>query len=541
MNTRPLTLLLVCLIGCEGEILARRPVSPTPPDATPATGCDAALEAAPVRRVWLLSNAQYRATVGALFPAPETERFELVPEAEQTYQGTQAELMRLGRSAVSRVVANAEGIAAHVGANLGRYVTCDAQQEACLEQFLDTFGTRVFRRPLTGDQKSGLLEVYRTGKETSAARGFELVVSAMLQSAAFLYRSELGSTDVAPSGEAQLSAYELAELLAYSLTDAPPDAPLLAAAADGSLAEAGVYQAQLERLAGPAVRRAAGRFADQLVSGSSVLRLTKDARQFPQFGPELGADMREELRLFVDEVASSSDPTVAQLLVSKVGFISARTAPLYGRTAPGPGFQRITHDSPHRIGLLTQPLFATVFSQPDHVVPTARGRFVFNQVLCRSMGTPPSIDPNLPAADPSLTPRERLAVIEKNAGCASCHRVADPIGFAFERLDPIGAERDTVKGQPIDTSGEVRQTLQTDGPFSDVSGLAQKLAQSAEVRDCFATQFFRFAQGRAPTPADGCRLSRVHAQVAAEGGTLTSLVEAALGLDASGRTRRVVE
>ncbi|MBL8955904.1 MAG: DUF1592 domain-containing protein [Myxococcaceae bacterium] len=536
----------VALLACEGRI-ATPPAKVIDNEEVVRGGggdkaCKPEVEAAPPRRIWLLSNTQYRATISALFPSPATSGLELVPEAEQTYQGTQAELMRLGRSAVPRVMANADTIAAHVRANLASYVTCNVEQEACLTTFLETFGTRVFRRPLDVDQKAGLTEVYRAGRETSGARGFELVVSAMLQSAAFLYRSEVGTTDNAPAGEAQLSAYELAELLSYSLTEAPPDADLLALAANETLFDPVVYGAQLERLAAtPAGRRVHARFAEVLLSGSSVARISKDVRQFPQFGPELAADMREEVRLFVEDVAASSEPSVARLLTSKTGFVNERTAPLYGRTVTGGGFQRVTHDSPHRIGMLTTPLFAAVYSQPDHVVPTARGRFVYNQVLCRTMATPPTIDPALPAANPSLSPRERLAVIEQNASCASCHRIADPIGFAFERLDPIGAERDLVKGKPIDTSGEIRSSLETDGAFDDVTGLAERLAQSNEVRDCFATQFFRFAQGRATGETDGCRLTAVREQVAAEGGTLPSLVQASLGLEASGRTRRVVE
>ena len=538
-------LMCAALLACEGRIVTRAPITQEEevvPGGPGPMACKPEVEAAPARRIWLLSNTQYRSTISALFPAPETAGLELVPEAEQTYQGTQADLMRLGRGSVTRVMANADLVAAHVRANLSRYVTCNVEQESCLAQFLETFGTRVFRRPLDVDQKAGLLEVYRAGKETNGARGFELVVSAMLQSAAFLYRSEVGTTNNAPAGEAQLSAYELAELLSYSLTEAPPDADLLALAANETLLDEAVYAAQLERLAAtPAGRRVHARFAEVLLSGSSVARISKDARQFPQFGPELGADMREEVRLFVDDVAASSEPTFARLLTSKTGFVSPRTAPLYGRTAAGPGFERITHDSPHRLGMLTTPLFAAVYSQPDHVVPTARGRFVYNQVLCRTMATPPTIDPALPAANPALSPRERLAVIEQNASCASCHRIADPIGFAFERLDPIGAERDLVKGKPIDTSGEIRSSLQTDGTFTDVTGLAERLAQSAEVRDCFATQFFRFAQGRATSDTDGCRLTSVRERVAEQGGTLQSLVQASLGLEASGRTRRVVE
>jgi hypothetical protein len=148
------------------------------------------------------------------------------------------------------------------------------------------------------------------------------------------------------------------------------------------------------------------------------------------------------------------------------------------------------------------------------------------------MGTPPTIDPNSPIASPSLSPRERLQLIKAYPGCASCHVIADPIGFAFDKLDPIGAERTTFKGAPIDTSGEITRTRLTNGAFSGVSQLMQRLSASREVRECFTTQFVRFSQGRVETEADSCRLIDAHKVVESSGGTLASLVDASFNLNA---------
>ena len=41
----------------------------------------------------------------------------------------------------------------------------------------------------------------------------------------------------------------------------------------------------------------------------------------------------------------------------------------------------------------------------------------------------------------------------ENVLCASCHQRMDPIGFAFENYDAIGAWRDRDGGFAIDASG----------------------------------------------------------------------------------------
>jgi hypothetical protein len=49
-------------------------------------------------------------------------------------------------------------------------------------------------------------------------------------------------------------------------------------------------------------------------------------------------------------------------------------------------------------------------------------------------------------SDKVLTLRERLEAHRSDAQCASCHDKIDPLGFAFENYDAIGAWRDTEVG-----------------------------------------------------------------------------------------------
>jgi len=59
--------------------------------------------------------------------------------------------------------------------------------------------------------------------------------------------------------------------------------------------------------------------------------------------------------------------------------------------------------------------------------------------------------------------RERMEQHRANPVCASCHRVMDPLGFALENFDAVGAWRTKDGGQPIDVSGQLADGTQVNG------------------------------------------------------------------------------
>jgi hypothetical protein len=419
---------------------------------------------------------------------------------------------------------NAETLAAAFRSRIGDIVRCDRATEGCFLDFARDFGRRAFRRPLTQEQVSGLLGIYRVGLEESPDLGFELAVQAVLQSPSFLYRLELGSP--LDTKKARLSAHEIAEQLAFGLTNAPPDAELARLADDGRLLAESVYLQQLDRLLATDPGRAIlKRFLTNLVSAQSVHTVQKAQELFPDFDAATRADLVREMEHYADDVFSVSGATVAELFTSKHTFMNERVARVYGvEGVVGQQFRRVALDSPHRSGFLTKPLVMAIYSQSDHVVPTARGRFVYNQLLCRQMGTPPVIDPTLPAADPKLDARQRLEVLKGYPACASCHVLADPIGFAFESLNPIGA----LKASPsmvIDTSGHLPgASSQSVLPFSDSRGLGSRLASHPDSEGCMVMNFSRFYYGRMERQTDACGVSAVVEKVRAQGGTLRAVV-----------------
>jgi hypothetical protein len=100
-----------------------------------------------------------------------------------------------------------------------------------------------------------------------------------------------------------------------------------------------------------------------------------------------------------------------------------------------------------------------------------RGKWVLENIL----GTPPPIPPdNVPALDenaPDSLDREsmrtRLERHRADPNCSSCHNIMDPIGFALENFDGIGAWRDTDdSGLPINAAGELAGGVPIDGPVA---------------------------------------------------------------------------
>jgi hypothetical protein len=108
----------------------------------------------------------------------------------------------------------------------------------------------------------------------------------------------------------------------------------------------------------------------------------------------------------------------------------------------------------------------------------------------------------------------------------------DPIGFAFENYDGIGRARTTDGGKPIDTSGSIAGTRDSDGTFVGAGQLVTKLSQSAEVSECVATQWFRYAMGRFERDADGCSMQSLIKSFRTAGTDLRSLPLALVSTDA---------
>ena len=394
----------------------------------------------------------------------------------------------------------------------------------CRDQFIKSFGTRAFRRPMRDDEvkryaAAFATQVKSTGKFVEGAR---LVVEAMLQSPDFLFHTEGG-----PDGRS--SDYDIASRLSYLIWDTMPDQALFDAAAKGELRTAAGREAQARRLLADAKsRQALDEFFDEWLRFDRVLNSSKDEKRYPDFSLELAQNMVEETRRLLDHLVWD-DQNFMELFTANYAYVSADLASLYGLPAPSEQFalMKFPGESP-RAGILGEASFLAANAGPTETSPTQRGIFIREQLLCQQVPPPPpNVDTNLPeaTADKPLTRRQRMLDHVANPLCSSCHRLMDPIGFGLESFDalgryrshetiliesPTGRRKDDKKiDLDLDMNGEVAGI--PNSAFTDARQLGSILSKSTVCQECMVRQIFRYAYGRVETSADEETIHQLYA------------------------------
>ncbi len=439
---------------------------------------------------------------------------------------------------------SAESLAQAAVAKVDTLVGCNRAamgDAACAGQFIDRFGTKTYRRPLSADEKTRYTGLFASYAATDGfATGIRMVVQTMLQSPHFLYHVEFNSP--APSTPSQvlpLGPYEIAARLSFFAWGSIPDDALLAEAAGGGLADGAAVQKQAERLlADPRARDTIGAFHLQWL-GMDDGDVTKDAARFPSFTPALSQAMRDETTAFADYVFRQGGGKLDTLLTAPFSVITAPLFDLYGAKQPAAGMAGLVQlDPSQRSGILTQANFLTAHAHPNQTSPVSRGVVIRRNVLCQALpDPPPNVNNAAPDPSPTATTRERFKAHEASVSCGICHKLIDGIGFGFENYDAIGAYRTTENSIPIDASGQVSATVDIDGTFNGAIELTKKLAGSSEVRECMAKQWFRFALGRAEADNDNCSVKAAYDAFQASQYDLPKLLTAIVTTD-SFRYRR---
>jgi hypothetical protein len=483
---------IACLAGCTGD-MAR-------PEGASAIGQPTA-----TRRVRRLSAREYANTMRDL-TGTSVDVGVFTEDTVVTGYDNGTESLGVGIEQAAAYTRLAEDAAAKVVADAPHFLGCDLGREgaeACRERALGTFLRRAYRRPARDDEKARLRGAFAdarniTGDDTLALR---TMVEAILQSPAFLYRTELGGAY--DGNRVVLDDWERASALAYFLTGTMPDDALLDAAARGDLATVDGMRREARRLlATPAARIQVRHFLEQWLALDRLAFVTKDAKAFPELDDTLRAAMREDAERFLDEALRERGGSLAQVFGSTAAFVDEKLARVYGVPYAGTGAQRVELDPSLRRGILTRAAYLAVHSGPEETGPVGRGLFLRSAILCAPTPPPPiGIDRNVPKA-PTRTTRERFASHSSNAMCQGCHRAIDGVGFSFEAFDALGRHRTVENGVAIDSSGFLLDAGPSDGPFNGVVELESRLLGSPRVASCFVRQAFRFAMGSSEAPED---------------------------------------
>ncbi|AUX41942.1 hypothetical protein SOCE26_033670 [Sorangium cellulosum] len=507
--------------------------------------------ASPLRR---MTRFEYNNTIRDLLGDDSAPADAFVIEEEALGFNNQAAALGVTQLLAEQLMKASEGIAERAVRDLERlFEGCEPAvqgADVCAAELIERLGKRAFRRPLTPAEVERFARLFAWGNdEHDLSTGVSVVIQAMLQSPHFLYRVEHGMPDPDARGVAPLSDHEIASRLSYLLWSSMPDDALFAAADAGELHTAEQIAAQARRLLeDPRARAAVANFHAQWLGLSHIDALNKDPAVYPRFREGLGSLLRAETEAFLDHVVFEDDAgDVATLLSAPYSLMNAELRAFYGLEAAGGtgaagAFEVVPLDPSQRAGVLTHASLLSVHAKPDQSSPIHRGKFVRERLLCQTLPPPPAdVDIQPPEVRPGVPTRRQFEQHAADPNCAGCHRLMDPIGFGFEHYDGIGLYREVDQGVPVDASGEIRGSRETDGHFDGAVELAHKLAQSDEVRSCVATQWFRFGYGRAEQAEDECSMAQIQEAFAESGYNIKELLVALTQTDAFRYRRAATE
>jgi hypothetical protein len=493
--------------------------------------CDA-IAPSPVRR---LSRSEYTNTLRDLFPGIDVGQPELTPDPALLGFENRASNLFATEDNVAQFQKAAVAVAGKAVGAIAQLLPCASTGDAaCASKFLDDFGSRAFRRPLTSTEKARWQAFFDKQKaDIDFKSAVQLTVEAMLQAPQFLYRADFGDGS-SQAGRVRPTDWEMASRLSYLLWGSMPDAALFAAAHDSKLHDDASIAAAAERMVKDG--KARGQLVDFYRQWLDYDHITavyqregdKDPARYAAYTPDLRAAMREESDRFTGYVMTESTGTLKELLTSRETFVNAPLADLYGVAKPASGWQKATLPA-NRAGLLTQGSFLASHAHKVAGSPPLRAAFVMQRLLCLPRQAPPAdantTEPVSKTGDAPMTNRQLFEQrVNEQTKCQACHKTMDPIGFPFESFDAIGRYREMDNGLPVDPSGALSFT-DVDGKVANATELVGKLGDSRNARACMTSRWLEFAIGQTlDDGVDDCRAQRLTDALDAAKGDVRALL-----------------
>jgi hypothetical protein len=147
---------------------------------------------------------------------------------------------------------------------------------------------------------------------------------------------------------------------------------------------------------------------------------------------------------------------------------------------------------------LGQGSILTITSTASRTSPVIRGSWILENLLAAPVpAPPPGVETNIDGDGTQVittSVRQRLELHRRNPSCAACHNLMDPVGFALENFNPIGAWRERDGDSVIDPSGILTDGTRVVGPEDLTAALMSR-------SDLFVTnvieKLMTYALGRA--------------------------------------------
>jgi Protein of unknown function (DUF1592)/Protein of unknown function (DUF1588)/Protein of unknown function (DUF1585)/Protein of unknown function (DUF1595) len=321
---------------------------------------------------------------------------------------------------------------------------------------LDRFVTRAFRRPASPDERMRFFKLYKMLEPSFATleETMRETLAMVLVSPQFLYHT------VAADGLAS-PGHELASRLSYFLWGSMPDDALLALAADNTLQDADVIEAQARRmLADSRAKDFIRNFTTQWLSIEKTRAVNINRNLFPRFlltvpnGERTGQEelFRPTIRDYmIDETVGfvceliHRNASVLNLVDSDFAWLNEPLAAHYGvEGVQGLKFRAIALAPGSPLGgLPTQGSVLVGNGTGSAPHPIYRAVWLREAILGDEVAPPPAEVPALSdtageALDSATSIKEMLRIHRTVESCNDCHARLDPWGIPFEEYNAIG-------------------------------------------------------------------------------------------------------
>ncbi len=474
----------IALLGaCDGTI-GDPGAGPDGPGRRPGEPVDVRLEP----RVWRLSPGHYERELDRLFGegVPDV----VIPPGAAEHGITDiAGTARVDLGNASTFVEAARVVGTWAATSPSATRCADPAAASCIDDVLAWLPEAAFRRPVGSDERQELRNLYDDlAAEYEPSYALAGVIRAVLLSPEFLYRTELGGASE-PRDAIELDDHEIATLLAFALTDRAPDAELLAAADAGRLSRADEREAQARRLMDDSGEVWARFFWEWL----RMSTLQSQGNEV-ELDPTLVAQMEEETRAFVGRVVVEERGTLRDLMTASYSWTRPELAAHYGASHPGEGLARVELDPTQRAGLLSRGAWLVAHGKRGRDNVVRRGMGVFIDAMCNDIRVPADLDVIAELdrlVGPDATVREVTEARGNAPTCGNCHKLADPVGLAFESFASDGSWQTTyADGLPVET-----QITLDDVSFENAADLSVALADDRRFQQCFVRRFAHFTVG----------------------------------------------
>jgi hypothetical protein len=488
---------------------------------------------APTTQIPRMTDAQYDNVINDLVGVTALTSNSNLPPSSMLSPDSAGSLDAIGWNGY---LTAAQAIAAQVMGNTtskAKFMSCDptTNTTSCLTTTVQTFGRKVFRRPLTTTEVTSFMRLNSLTPAGTPAQVAQAILAAFLASPSFIMLPEVNQT--ASGSSFQLNNYELATRLSFLFLNSTPDDTLATAANATTLMTKAQILAQAKRLLqspkASAMSTAFAQYYLAIQNGSHWLNNTShDATKYPAFTASSYAPAMAEINSFFQNVTLNGG-TFKDLFLSNVGYVTKDTAALYGLT--GTTYtstpMQVTLDATKRPGFLTRVGFLSTFAHSDVTSPILRGAFITGRVFGINPGQP---DAKFLMATPPVgnytTQRDAVAAMVANQPCLGCHGTfINPPGFVLEHYNAVGTWQDTDPlGGSINGTADVYFSSTDTKTISSPSALMTEISTLPNAQYTFAQEWVAFASNRNANGNDACTVNTLSSSLAQSSYTVASMM-----------------